>query len=217
MSSNVRLCAGAVSAALALAILAGGSSGAFAAPAAPAPAPAAGPAVLSAPRIIVIDRQFIAQRSSAGRDIMTQYAKMNSDAETEFRGEESKLQSEGQQLQQQLAILAPDVRDQKEKDFTAKETSLQQRAQQRQAQIQQGLQNALATVEKALNPILQDIMRERSANILLDRSAVILVANEVDVTPVAIQRLDKVLPHVKLELAKLPAPAAAATAPPKKK
>lgn len=183
--------------------------------AAPAPAPAAAPAAtaLQTPRIIVIDRAFILQRSSAGRDMMSQTQKLNSDAETQFRTEQQQLQTEATQLQQQLAILAPDVRDQKEKEFTAKETSLQQRVQQRQAEIQGGIGKAARQVETALEPILQALMKERGANMLLDRSAVILASADVDVTAVAIQRLDQKLPHVKVDLVKAPAASPAAPAP----
>lgn len=181
--------------------------------AAPAPAAAAAGSALQMPRIIVIDRAFILQRSSAGRDMMTQAQKLNADAETQFRGEQGQLQTEATQLQQQLAILAPDARDQKEKEFTAKETSLQQRVQQRQQEIQAGIAKAAREVETALEPILQTLMRERGANMLLDRSAVILASSDIDVTPVAIQRLDQKLPHVKVELVKAPASAVAAPAP----
>jgi hypothetical protein len=50
---------------------------------------------------------------------------------------------------------------------------------------------------------------------VLDRSAVIVATTDVDVTPLALQRLDRALPRVKVDLAPLPAagtPAAAAPA-----
>jgi hypothetical protein len=53
-------------------------------------------------------------------------------------------------------------------------------------------------------------MVERTANMVLDRSAVILSSADVDVTPVAVQRLDKALPHVKVDLTPVAATAAPA-------
>src|SRR5882672_4790922 len=190
-----------------------------AAPTAPAAAPAASPAPnaaaaaaaaasgVSAPRIIVIDRQLILQRSSAGKDMVTQTQNLSKQAETQFRGEEEGLQKEAVTLQQQMAILAADVRTQKEKDFTTKQQAFQTRVQQRQAQIQAGFNNAARQLEVALDPILQTIMKERGANMVLDRSAVIVASVDVDVTNIAVQRLDQKLPHIKVDLA--PAPAAA--------
>jgi outer membrane protein len=193
----------------------------LAAPApAPAPAaagaPAAGTAASSAvqtPRIIVIDRQQLLQRSAAGKDIFTQTQTLSKQLETQLRTEETALQSEAVQLQQQLAILAADVRAQREKDFTAKQQAFQGRVQQRQAQIQASFNAAARQVEVALDPILQAIMRERGANMVLDRSAVIVATSDVDVTPLALQRLDRALPRVKVDLAAAPAaPAAGAPA-----
>ena len=165
-----------------------------------------------APRIIVIDRNFILQRSSAGQDMLNQAQNLSKVAETEFKTQETQLATEAQQLQQKLAIMAPDVRDKTEKDFIEKQQAFQGRVAQRQAEIQAGFNKAAHQLEVALEPILKQIMVERGANMVVDRSAVILSTVDVDVTPVAVQRLDKTLPHVKVELTA--APAAAGAAPP---
>jgi len=174
---------------------------------APAPAVAAaappGPGA-AAPRIIVIDRQFILARSSAGQEMMTQAQNLSKQSETEFKAQEQLLVTEAGQLQQQLAIMAPDVRDQKEKEFTTKQQAFQARVSQRQAEIQAGLGKAGHVIEVALEPILKSLMAERGANMVFDRGSVILSTADVDVTPVAVQRLDKALPHVKVELTAVP-------------
>ena len=67
-------------------------------------------------------------------------------------------------------------------------------------------------VEQALGPILQGIMHERGATILMDRSSVLLSPQlRIDMTEVAIQRLDLKLPTVKVKLT-APPPGYAATA-----
>jgi outer membrane protein len=179
----------------------------------PAPAPAAAPSGPPTPRIIVIDRNFILQRSSAGKDMVNQVQTLSKQSETEFKTQETQLATEANQLQQQLAILAPDVRDQKEKEFTSKQQAFQTKVAQRQAEIQAGFNKAAHQLEVALEPILKGIMIERGANMVVDRSAVILSTVDIDVTPVAVQRLDKALPHVKVELTAAPPAAAVAAAP----
>src|SRR5262249_22106984 len=114
------------------------------------------------------------------------------------------LQKEGQALQQQVAILAPDVKARKVRDFQNKQAAFQRKLEQRQGLIQGGLFQAQQQVEGALKPILQGIMQERGANVLLDRSAVVLVPNALDVTAVAVQRLNQKLPTVKVQLVALP-------------
>jgi len=163
-------------------------------------------------RIIVIDRNLILQRSSAGKDIVAQMQNLSKQADTQFRTEQTQLQSEATQLQQQLAILAADVRDQKEKEFTAKEQALQTRVQQRQADLQATIAKAEQQLEVALEPILVAIMKERAATMVLDRNAVILGSADMDITPLAVDRLDKSMPHLKVELVSAPPVAAAAPA-----
>ena len=190
---------------------------AAAAPAGAVPAGAVPGSAVQSPRIVVIDRQQLLQRSAAGKDIFTQTQALSKQLETQLRTEEGQLQAEATKLQQDMAIMAADARAQKEKDFTGKQQAFQTRVQQRQAQIQASFNQAARQVEVALDPILQAIMKERGANMVLDRSAVIVATTDVDVTTVALQRLDRALPKVKVDLAPVPAattaPAAPAAAP----
>ena len=177
-------------------------------PAAAAPAPAtAAPPV---PRIIVIDRAAILRVSSAGKAMMNSAQALSRQADTEFKNQADGLQKEATALQQQLAILAADVRAQKQKEFQTKQEGFQKRVQDRQTQIQNGFAVAGQKLDQALGPILQQIMRERGANMMLDRSAVILSAIDVDVTQTAIERLNRALPTVSVSLAaRPPSPVAA--------
>jgi Skp family chaperone for outer membrane proteins len=157
------------------------------------------------PRILVIDRQAILRFSKVGQDIVRQVNSYTQTAESQFKAEQDGLQREGQALQQQVAILAPDVRAQKIRAFQAKEAAFRQKVEARQSQIQGGVAQARQQVEQALGPIVQGIMLERQANLLLDRSMVVLsTVGDIDVTRIAIQRLDQKLPSVHVQLVSAP-------------
>jgi outer membrane protein len=181
-----------------------GGTAAQAAP--PAPAPAAHPSPTSTPdpKILVIDRNAILRASKAGQSIVAQLQGFSKSAEGEFKAQGEGLRKEGEALRAQIAILAPDVKARKIKDFQAKEAAFQQKVQGRQGEIQGGLYKARQQVEQALGPILQGIMAERHANLLLDRSQVVLGTIDVDITAQAVQRLDQKVPTVKVELTPLP-------------
>jgi outer membrane protein len=168
------------------------------------PKPAA-PAGVPEPKILVIDRGMVMRASKVGQDIGHQVQGYTQSAESELKGEADSLRKEEASLQQQVAILAPDVRNQKINAFKAKQTAFQQKVQQRQQQIQYGVFLARQQLDKALGPIIQGIMQERGANLLLDRNAVVYGTNAAfDITPVAIQRLDQKLPSVKVQLVSPP-------------
>ena len=179
----------------AISVFASGAASAQTPP--PKPAPAAG---TPAPVILVSDRNAILRASKVGQSIVQQVNGYSQAAEKEFKAQADSLRSQEQQLQQQVAILAPDVKAKKIKAFQAQQQAFQQKVQTRQTQIQGGVLQARQQVEKALGPILQGILRERHANLLFDRNAIVLGTVNIDVTGVAIQRLDQKMPSVKVQL-----------------
>ncbi|MGQ0741629.1 MAG: OmpH family outer membrane protein [Alphaproteobacteria bacterium] len=152
------------------------------------------------PRILVIDRATILRQSAAGKDMIAQVDALTKAAETEFKGEEQRLRNDAGALQQQSAVLAPEVRAQRTRDINARQQVLQTKVQDRQNQIQAGVYKARKEIEDALGPILEQIMAERGANFLVDRNAVVLGTVDVDITGIAIQRLDQKISRVKVDL-----------------
>ena len=53
-------------------------------------------------------------------------------------------------------------------------------------------------------PIVQSIMQQRGATVMIDRQAIVVGAPGIDVTSVAIQMLNQKLPTVKVQLANPP-------------
>jgi Skp family chaperone for outer membrane proteins len=178
-----------------------------AAAAPPPPRPGGAPGANTAtppPKILVIDRNAILRASRVGQDIVRQVNGYTQSAESEFRAEGGALQREAQALQQQVAILAPDVKARKIRDFQAKQAGFQRKVEARQGLIQGGVFKARQQVEAALGPILQGIMQERGANLLLDRGAVVFGTGNFDITGLAVQRLDQKMPSIKVQLVALP-------------
>ncbi|HTQ12410.1 MAG TPA: OmpH family outer membrane protein [Rhizomicrobium sp.] len=175
---------------------------ALAAPPAP-PAPAANNAT-PVPKILVINRAAILANAKVGQDIVRQVQGYKAAAEKEFKGESDGLKRDQTALQQQVAILAPNVKAQKIKEFQSRAAAFEQKVQMRQAQIEYGVFKARQQVEAAMGPILQGIMNERGANLLLDRQAVVLGTVNIDVTQTAIDRLNQKMPTVKVQLTNPP-------------
>lgn len=164
--------------------------------------------------ILFLDRGTVLRQSAVGKDMYAQVEAMAKKMETEFAPENKKLQADVQALQQQAAVLSQEVRNQKIKELETRRQAFQKKVSDRQAAIQNGLAVARGQVEKALGPILEKIMVERSANLLLDRGLVVLGATDLDVTAVVVQRLNTALPKVTVTPV-APKPTAAKPAAPK--
>ena len=163
------------------------------------------------PKIVVLDRAAILQFSKVGQDIARQMQAYANQAKADLQGQGRSLQAEGRALQQQVAILSPDVKEKRLEAFRAKEQALQGAAQRKDEQLKAGFAQARMTMEQALGPILQQLVKERGANLVLDKQAVVFAnAAGFDITGDAINRLNQKLPSIKVNLN------AAPPAPPKK-
>jgi len=153
------------------------------------------------PKILVIDRTAVLRASKVGQDVVHQVNVYTQQAETSLKAEGASLRQQGDALKQQLAILSADVKARKIKEFEARQAGLQGEAQKKQTLIQGGFIKARMTIEQTLGPILQGIMVERGANLLLDKQSVLMGTDPaLDITRVAVQRLDQKLPTLKVEL-----------------
>src|SRR5882757_985645 len=153
------------------------------------------------PKIVVLDRAAILQFSKVGQDIAKQMQAYANQAKADLSAQGRSLQNEGRSLQQQVAILAPDVKEKRLEAFRAKEQALQGAAQRKDEQLKAGFAQARMTMEQAMGPILQQLVKERGANLVLDKQAVVFAnATGFDITGDAINRLNQKMPGFKVNL-----------------
>jgi Skp family chaperone for outer membrane proteins len=171
-------------------------------PSALAAAPGTGAA--PAARILIIDLRRTVALSKVGQSIQQQVDGLKKQAQSQLNAEAEGLKRDKAQMDAQNAILAPAVKAQKENAWKARAMAFEKKVQERGGLIQGGMLKANQQVEEALGPILQGVMQERKATVLLDRASVLLAPNAIDVTAVVVQRLDMKMPTVKVDLAQLP-------------
>lgn len=175
-----------------------------------AAAPASGAAPLS--RILIVDLRRAIGSAKVGKSIQDQVNALKQQAQSQFNSEAEGLRRERDSLMQQGAILAANVKAQKEAAWKARAAAFEKKVQERSLMIQGGMLKANQQVEEALGPILQGIMQERQATVLLDRGSVLIAPPGLDVTGLVVQRLDTKVSAVKVELTALPPGLAAAAA-----
>jgi len=154
-----------------------------------------------APRIVVLDKVAILQASKAGQDIARQMKAAAAQAKNDLIAQGKAIQAEGRTLQQQVAILAPDLKAKRVAAFQAKEQALQGAAQKKDEQLKGAFMQARLQIEQKLGPILQDVMKEKGANIILDKQAVVMAnVGGFDITGDVIDKLNQQLPTVQVNM-----------------
>jgi outer membrane protein len=163
-----------------------------------------------APRIVVLDKLAIMQYSKVGQDVARQVKAYADQAKRDLQAQGMALQNEGRSLQQQVAILAPDLKQKRIAAFQAKEQALQGAAQRKDDQIKAGFYQARQQMEQQLGPILQEVVKERGANMVLDKQAVVTASvGGYDITKDVIDRLDAKMSTMKVNLNAPPPPQSA--------
>jgi Skp family chaperone for outer membrane proteins len=170
-----------------------------------APAFAANPP--PAPKIVVLDRLAIMQASKAGQDIARQVRAYTEQAKRELQSQGQSLQAEERTLQQQVAILAPDVKQKRIAAFQAKAAAFNGAAQKKDEQIKAGFYQARQQLEQQVGPILQQVVGEHGANMVLDKQAVVTASvGGLDITKEVIDKLDAKTPSIKVSMNAPPLP-----------
>lgn len=175
--------------------------------------------------IIVIDSQQIRRDSLAGKDILRQIDDIRSAVQADIQKQEQQLRSEEDELKRQRAILTPEAFDQKRQAWEQKVMEVQRKVQEKNAALEMALQKANGELQRAIMPILQKTLETKNATFMVDKSQIILMAPNkgLDVTTDVIEKLDSVLPGVKVDFSAVTgdagsaAAAAPAPAPAKKK
>lgn len=185
-------------------------------------AAAAAPATLPPPVILIVDMAQILQQAKAAKQVQSELNQQYSIYSKEVAQQEDELQKGSTELERQRTVMAPDAYNLRARELQQRYDELGKSVQAKRQALQLSLNEAMNKVKSAALEVVADIVKERKANLVLEKQAVVYEPEGMDVTADAIQRLDKKLPSVPVNLPKLdtgpltPAPTPA-PAPPAKK
>lgn len=165
--------------------------------ASPVMAQQAAPAA-AASQYLVVDLNRVVLESAALKAAQPTIDSKRNALESKVKTLQSQLEADAKALQQQAesGIAAPDV-------LQAKQRELQQKAQkadQEIATLRNDFQRTAAYVESQIlegsKPVINQIIKERGATLVLNRDAVVFASPAIDITGDVIARMQKSLPTV---------------------
>jgi len=181
------------------------------APAAPAPAaPAASttpPAVPTNLSVIVVDVQALLQNSKAAKMVREQIEGKRAEYAKEISHQEEVLRQERDTLQRQQASLSAEQLNAKGRDFQAKVNELDRDVQAKRQALERSNADALQKIQEVMVKIITDIAKDRKANLVFQRSELVLFDQGFDVTDEVLQKLDEQMPTLTVNFV-APVPAA---------
>jgi Skp family chaperone for outer membrane proteins len=207
-----------------VALLCVASGGAFAQapptpPAQPAPAqpPAAAPAPAATPQsltVLVVDVQALLQNSKSAKMVRGQIEQKRTEYTKEISHEEAALRAERDQLQRQQGSMSAEALNKKGKEFQQKVNDLDKSVQSKRQALEKSNTEALQKIQEVMLNIITDITKQRKANLVFQRSDLVLFDQHFDVTDEVLQKLDEQLPTLTVNFVAPEPPPTASAAPP---
>ncbi len=181
----------------------------------PTPAPAPVPAVLPAAQnlsVLVVDVQSLLQNSKAAKMVRSQIEQKRDEYSKEISHEEEVLRAERDALQRQQASLSPAALNQRGREFQQKVNDLDLDVQSKRQALEKSNNEALSKIQQAMLRIIADIAKQRRANLVFQRTDLVLFDRSFDVTDEVLQKLDEEMPVLNVNFV-APVPVAGAPAP----
>ena len=150
----------------------------------------------------IVDVQAVVRNSQAGKSAREQMEDITRKEKASLAAEEKKLRARDQELQQQRAILTPEVYTQRQQKLQADVGNLQNRSRNLRLTLDRGFRRTLDQITLVLIDELGKLTTELDLNVILRRSQIVIAVDDFDITKIALERLDKRLPSIELKLEK---------------
>ena len=143
--------------------------------------------------VAVADVEQIMQDADAVAAARAQLAEIQTRFQEQIQAEENELRETEQELQQQRAILAPDVFAQRLQDFQRRAAELGEKVRNIRRTMDEGFDETLRQVQAILQEEIGNMAQERDINLVLTRSQFVFARGDgvVDITEEALDRLNR--------------------------
>ena len=152
------------------------------------------------PRIAILNVDLAMRESKAAQSALAQLNTISDRYKKEIDDEQERLRVAEQDLQQQRTILAPEAFAQRRDGFQKNAANLQQKARSLRQAMDDGYRNTMQQIRVVLYDEAAKIANERGYNLVLPSAQIIAVIGDFNITPTAIERLNKRLPDVKMKM-----------------
>jgi outer membrane protein len=162
-----------------------------AAPPAPPPPPLPAAQNLS---VLVVDVQSLLQNSKAAKMVHSQIEQKRNEYTKEISHAEEVLRSERDTLQRLQSSLSPEALNKRGREFQQKVNNLDLDVQSKRQALEKSNSDALSRIQSTMLKIIADIAKQRKANMVFQRTDLVLFDRSFDVTDEVLQKLDEELP-----------------------
>lgn len=157
------------------------------------------------PGVCVYYNARLLAQSSAGQAVEARMQQLAQEVQGELQPYATSIQSDAQQLQASGSSLPADQLQQRRQALQQRAQEAQQLEATRENELRYTLGMQRQAITEAVSPILTALYQEKGCGLLLDRESVFMMNPAMDVTDLAIQRLNTALPTLSFNRMAVPA------------
>lgn len=146
--------------------------------------------------ILVVDMQEVRQRSTAVQDVRRQIQERRETYERELTELERELQQDQRDLLEQRSVMSGEDYNAAVRDLEARLNEARRAMRETKTDLDRLYSRGMLEVDRAIVAVAEELAVERRARLVLPKSGVLLVRNELDVTEEVIGRLNRRLPSL---------------------
>ena len=152
------------------------------------------------PKIGIVDMQAILRESLSTKSAREQIDAVARREQAVLAEEEKKLRARDQALQQERALLSPEVFAQRQQALQADIANLQRRSRSLRQALDQTLTRTMDQIQLVLFDELRKLSAELDLNLIISRSQIVIAVDAFDITKPALERLNQRLPSIEVKL-----------------
>jgi outer membrane protein len=162
--------------------------------------------------VMIIDEGHILTTSKAGKDMFAKLKNIETQINNELKAPADALNAQRNTLAAKLegktreAIAADAALVKQVEDFQKKANEFAQKRSTLSQEYAATEQKAFVDFNKALEPVLLEVVKEKNIQVLLSRSQVVFSADAVDVSDAIVAKLDQKTPAISVVRQRAPAP-----------
>ena len=151
-------------------------------------------------RIAVIDMQKILNESIAYQGVVEQFENIRRKHRNKMTKLEDEIRDSENNLFKQKNIISKESYAEKVQELSKRINEIKVQKNNDIKRFEVSFEKATNKIQKALIDVLSSIASTKSLDLVMAKSQVLLVGNNIDLTDIAVKELNKVLPKVKLDL-----------------
>ena len=141
--------------------------------------------------VLLVDQQYVIQQSKAGKYLLKQNEDLQKDLIDQVEIFRKDIEAKDKKIEEDKTLLSPEVYQERKIALQEEANAKQKEIQARGQKIQEATQNASATIQSVMRPILEALVNDKGAKLLLDKQVVVTSDPKLDISAEVIKKLNK--------------------------